>query len=243
MQRTRSLLASATLIFAFASAIVLHGDEKSPSTQPLRVPLGARTRERTVPSVRTWQQVREHHVVMQQQDYSCGAAALATIARYYFGENVTEKQILDRILKDLKPAEIKDRQDNGLSMDDLFAVADKLGYQAAVVNLKAEKLKELEAPILVRIIKDDYKHFVVVRGVVEDRVWLADPIRGNMRVPVGQFLDQWNGVALFVGKEGFGLPKEHGLAIHRPDNPRPELQSARRSLTRISGAARSHIRK
>ena len=163
---------------------------KPASTEPLRVPLGSGAADRIVPTIRTWKQLREQNVVMQTRDYSCGAAALATIAKYYFGDTITETQIIERILGGLKPEEVNDREKNGLSLDDLFAVSEKLGYQAAVVRLEAANLKELEAPILVRIIKDDYKHFVVVRGVVEDHVWIADPMRGNLRIPAGEFLNQ-----------------------------------------------------
>ena len=204
---------------------------KPASTEPLRVPLGSGAADRIVPTIRTWKQLREQNVVMQTRDYSCGAAALATIAKYYFGDTITETQIIERILGGLKPEEVKDREKNGLSLDDLFAVSEKLGYQAAVVRLEAANLKELEAPILVRIIKDDYKHFVVVRGVVEDRVWIADPMRGNLRIPAGEFLKQWNGVALILGKTGFGLPKNHALAIPADERSRPEIQSARRFLS------------
>lgn len=203
------------------------GDDDSP--MPVQFPVGSRPVIRTRAELRSWLERQNANVVMQKQDYSCGAAALATIGRYYFREPVTEKQILDVILKSLSPAEIKDRQDNGLSMDDLFMASEKLGYQTAVARLPAEKLDELEAPVIVRIIKDDYKHFVVVRGVVEDRIWLADPMRGNVRVPFNEFLKQWNGVALFVGKEGFGLPKVHSLSVR--DYGRPELQPVRRALS------------
>lgn len=203
-------------------------DDESP--MPVEFPIGSRPATRTRAELRTWLERQNANVVMQKQDYSCGAAALATIGRYYFRDPVTERQILDLILKSLSAAEIKDRQDNGLSMDDLFMASEKLGYQAAVARLPTEKLDELEAPVIVRIIKDDYKHFVVVRGVVEDRIWLADPIRGNVRMPVDEFLTQWNGVALFLGKEGFGLPKAHGLSVR--DHGRPELQPVRQALSR-----------
>jgi uncharacterized protein len=92
------------------------------------------------------------------------------------------------------------------------------------------KLKDLQAPVIVRLIKDDFKHFVVYRGVIEDRIYLADPIRGNERVRAEDFAKQWNGVALILGKSGFGLPTDHKLAVRRPELFRPELQAARRFL-------------
>jgi predicted double-glycine peptidase len=180
----------------------------------------------------SWKAMKQHHVIMQQRDYSCGAATLATMLRFYFGDKVTEAELLKEILADLSAEEIEDRQENGLSMDDLFRAAKDRGYLATVYDLELEKLPELEAPIIVRIEEEDYKHFVVVRGVVEDRVFLADPIRGNVRVPVEAFAKQWSGEALFLGKKGFGVPKDHGLAVRRVPPVRNEIQAARRSLYR-----------
>ena len=46
---------------------------------------------------------------MQTRDYSCGAAALATILRYYWGDRVGEDDVLLVLLKTLSPEETKDR--------------------------------------------------------------------------------------------------------------------------------------
>ena len=124
---------------------------------------------------------------------------------------------------------IEDRVKNGLSMLDLQQVAADLGYQSAVARITMQQVTKLQAPVVVRIVKHDFKHFVVLRGILEDRVFLADPIRGNIRIPVSEFQDQWNGMALFLGKEGFGLPKDHPLAIRTVPPVQPEMQAARRS--------------
>ena len=36
-----------------------------------------------------------------------------------------------------------------------------------------------------------YKHFAVLKGVRGDRVYLADPSRGNIRMPAYRFLEAW----------------------------------------------------
>jgi predicted double-glycine peptidase len=150
--------------------------------------------------------------------------------RYYFGDKVTEAELLITMLKPLDDKQRADRQKNGLSMQDLFEAAKAKGYQATVYPLKLAKLKELQAPVIVRLVKDDYKHFVVYRGAIEDRIYLADPIRGNLRVKAEEFAEQWNGVALILGKSGFGLPQNHPLAVPREQPFRPEIQAARRYL-------------
>jgi predicted double-glycine peptidase len=185
--------------------------------------------------VKSWQTLHQEHVVMQRYDYSCGAAALTTMFVYYFRDAVTEQRVLDTIFTRLKNApgtknQVEDRVKNGLSMLDLQQAAADLGYQSAVAKITLEQTRKLEAPVVVRIIKNDFKHFVVLRGIVDEHAFLADPIRGNIRIREAEFLRQWNYVALFLGKEGFGLPKDHPLALHVSLPVAVEREQARRAL-------------
>ena len=98
-------------------------------------------------------------------------------------------------------------------MLDLKQCAQRMGYQAMGVQLKASMLPELRGPVLVHLSTNDYEHFAVLRGVERGRVYLADPSRGNVRMDVPHFLARWTRVALVLGKEGFGLPDEHPLVV------------------------------
>jgi uncharacterized protein len=78
----------------------------------------------------SYKELRERQVVMQKLDYSCGAATLATVARYYWGDNVGEETFLALIPKlKLSEADIKDRIENGLTLTDLRDLANLAGYQ------------------------------------------------------------------------------------------------------------------
>src|SRR5512134_3064001 len=83
----------------------------------------------------SWRELRDRNVVRQQLDYSCGAAALATLIRYYFGDDVSEDGILGDILGSMTAEEVLDREENGLSLLDLRLQAERMGYQAAGVRL------------------------------------------------------------------------------------------------------------
>ncbi|MGH8651118.1 MAG: cysteine peptidase family C39 domain-containing protein [Gammaproteobacteria bacterium] len=50
----------------------------------------------------TLKELRDKYVVRQQEDNSCGAAALATLMVYYYGENTSEKNILELLNTRLK---------------------------------------------------------------------------------------------------------------------------------------------
>ena len=77
--------------------------------------------------VPSWKELRQRNVVMQTYDYSCGAAALATILRYYWNDPVDERQIVNMILKTLTADEVKDRMKHGLAISDLRRAAVRDG--------------------------------------------------------------------------------------------------------------------
>ena len=50
-------------------------------------------------------ELKDKNVVMQVRDYSCGAASLCTLLRYYWGDDINEQRILNELDKMLSPAE------------------------------------------------------------------------------------------------------------------------------------------
>jgi predicted double-glycine peptidase len=152
--------------------------------------------------VRDWVELKQRNIVMQRRDYSCGAAALATVAKYYWGDDVDEDLFLRALDSILTEEEIADRIENGLAMADLRRAAVKVGYQAVVGKLTFAKLTEARVPLIVGISPEGHDHFVVYRGTHGGWVYVADPIRGNVRMPIREFTHQWQENAV--------------LAIHKP---------------------------
>lgn len=185
---------------------------------------------RAVEPIRSWRELRDRNVVRQQLDYSCGAAALATLIRYYFGDEVREEDILADILRSMTAAEVLDREVNGLSLLDLRLQAERMGYQAVGVRLNLATLPKLTGPVIVHLEGEDYRHFAVLKGVREDRIYLADPSLGNVRRSVDRFAKEWSGVALVLGKQGFGLPQKHLLALEDQHVVPNEVLAARKSI-------------
>lgn len=181
-------------------------------------------------SVKTWKDFLEQNIVMQQFDYSCGPAALATLMQYYFQDEITEMDILEDIVNRMDETTIKNRQKEGLSLLDLKQFAERRGYQAVGVKLKFSALLKLRGPVLVYLETSEFKHFAILRGVKEDRVFLADPSRGNIRMSVETFAKEWPGIALVLGKKGFGTPSKQALAIHEESPIIIELSAARQNL-------------
>jgi predicted double-glycine peptidase len=84
--------------------------------------------------------------------------------------------------------------------------------------------------VLIHIEREDYKHFAIFRGIRGNRVYLADPSRGETRMVVERFSYEWTGVALVLGKRGFGTPTQYPLAIADCEIATDETLAARRAL-------------
>jgi predicted double-glycine peptidase len=151
--------------------------------------------------VLTWKDLRDKNVVMQEYDYSCGSGALATLMWIGFGQKVSEIEIIKTILKGKTPAEIKVIETKGFSLLDLKQAADKMGYITAMYKLKLFHMRQLKGPVLIYFVRHGYKHFAVFKRIRGDRVYLADPARGNIRMSIYRFQSEWPGYILAIGKK------------------------------------------
>ncbi len=205
----------------------------APATPVAQIGIGAGLRADR--PARTVKDLRDQHLIRQRFDFSCGAAALATILRYGFGEPVTEADILRQLFDLLASDELPAVRRTGFSLLHLQRVAEARGYRAQGFRLSPDQLPQLGGPVIVFIEPRGYAHFAVLRGVTDDRVHLADPSRGNIRMPAYSFLDTWlqtdgRGI-IFVVEPTSGLPTaESPLALRPRRMARPEILTAREML-------------
>lgn len=153
-------------------------------------------------SVESLLERRWKHVARQGLDISCGSAALATILQYQFGEQVTEETLIRAILKQVSQKDVSAR--GGFTLLDLKRAATELGYTVHGYKLTYERLIGLSSPVLVPVTIRGYKHFVVFRGTIGDRVILADPSFGNLLAPDFLFQSIWQGIALAIERKENG---------------------------------------
>ncbi len=222
----RSIVTASVVV---ASVLLLPGQ----SSQAANIGIGSGTRI-DVP-LKSMKDLRDEKLVKQRFDYFCGAAALTTILRYGFGDEVTEREILKELFDLLSEDEEGLRRKEGFSLLDLQHVAQARGYKAQGFRLARENLPKLGGPVIVFIAPRGYKHFAVLRGVHGDRVYLADPSRGNVRMPAYRFLDSWLGEdgkgIIFVIEPKDGLPEgEFALSLPADGMPQPEIMTARQML-------------
>lgn len=167
------------------------------------------------PPVRSVLEMRQHDVIIQSWDLSCGAAALATLLKYEFGEPVTEKDIARGLMSRgeyvKNPALVQIRE--GFSLLDLKRYVEAHGFKGeGFGQLDFNDLIE-QAPIMVPVDALGYNHFVIFRGVYGDRVLLADPAWGNRTMTIDKFKRMWL---------DYGKPMGHvGFIVERADGGKP----------------------
>ncbi len=174
--------------------------------------------------------IRFKNIVRQNLDFSCGAAALSTLLTYYFEDPTPESEILEILETSLGETENSKRALSGYSLLDLKNAAEAKGYDAAGYRLSFEQLQRLASPVIVYVVPLGYKHFAVLRGVTGDRVWLADPSRGNLRMSISRFKNEWGGVAFVLGKEGESDISLHPLSISELHDTLPDRIRIQRQL-------------
>ena len=166
-------------------------------------PIGSRVNKR----VKSLLELRQERVILQNLDYSCGAAALATVLRHGFGADVTERELISLIFvfgQTPKSGIKKYFKRQGFTLLDLKRAARAKGFPS--IGYKGMELQDLtdilsvdRLPILVPIRPLGYNHFVVLKGIYGSRVYLADPAFGNKSMKIHQFLDVWiDGIGFII---------------------------------------------
>lgn len=185
-------------------------------------------------SLKSMLDFRDENVIRQQYDYSCGAAALATLLRFGLDDPVTEQQIVADLFSGLAKGDAATRQKEGFSLFDLQQVAQKRGYKAEGFRLEPQDITRLNGPVIVFLETLGYKHFAVLKGVRGDRVYLADPSRGNIRMPAYRFLQAWmrdgSGIVFVVEPKGAGPNRKNVLRTSATGLTQPEIIGVRELL-------------
>lgn len=144
-------------------------------------------------------EMRFKNVVPQKYDFSCGAAAVATILKYGFKiEDVHEEEIVKDMIENGNKELIKEK---GFSLLDLKKYAERKGFSANGYKLAGEKLLDLKIPAIVLLNTKGYEHFVVLKSADKEKIYLADPAIGNRAIPFNEFLEAWNSIVFVVYKK------------------------------------------
>lgn len=159
-------------------------------------------------NVKTFLDFKRERAVLQRYDFSCGAAALATLMQSYYKLNVTEASIVVYIIhmRGAEEAVKRYKEKKGFSLLDLKLAAQSAGFRCpAYRDMTLADLVALDQPAIVPIRTRSFDHFVLFRGVEGDRVYLSDPVAGNVTMKAGNFIAIWHGGIGMVFESKTGL--------------------------------------
>lgn len=126
----------------------------------------------------------DRHLIKQSTGYDCGPAALATLLTHY----------LDVPAEEIEIAVLSGANQYGTTLLGLELAVQAKGSGAQSFRMDfgtlRRQLEAYPAPVLVRLLLPQ-PHFVLVLGIEEDMVLLADPASGNTMMPHKAFLQRW----------------------------------------------------
>ena len=174
-------------------------------------------------------EIRNEGVTRQRWDISCGAAALSTLLTYQFDDPTPETDIVVWMLHRTSPDLVKAR--HGFSLLDMKHFAQARGYTAdGYSDMSMDELASQRLAVIVPIRLKGFDHFVVVKGVVNDRIFLADPGFGNESMRVDRFRKLWkNGIVFIVH------PPDERMAVPKTVNSSAKLIPDETLITRDLG--------
>jgi predicted double-glycine peptidase len=173
-----TIVLSNTVTLAVAGSIVIPGTGGAASFD---IPVTSMTESR-------WDTV-----IRQQYDFSCGSAAVATLLTYHYNRPVRE----DAVFREMFASGDKEKiRRSGFSMLDMKRFLNKRGLRADGFRLSFERIEQTGIPGIALVNVNGYRHFVVVKGIVGDRVLLGDPALGVVTTDRATFLKIWDGSIL-----------------------------------------------
>lgn len=162
---------------------------------------------------KSFSELRAEGAVLQTHEYSCGAAALATLMGM-FGRPVTELALLESIFDKELPMEAgpNGRQRlRALNLEDLEKGARQAGFKVVSVQVVEREaldgaLQSLKPAIARMRLYGEYLHFVVLRDAGGGWVHITDPGYGTFKMPASQFYEAWQAgdkVLMTIGRHPF----------------------------------------
>ena len=120
----------------------------------------------------------KYKCIKQYDSTDCASACLASIS-WHYGKKISVVEL----------SEILEINKKGTSIFDLCETAEKIGLSASAYK-KNEKfdIKELELPCIAHVYQEDgLAHFIVIYKIKKDKVIIADPAIGIIKVDKTDF--------------------------------------------------------
>jgi predicted double-glycine peptidase len=143
-------------------------------------------------------EMRFRTTIPQQFDYSCGAAAIATLLTFHYSRPVSEREVIaEMYVRGDQPKILKE----GFSLLDMKLYLEAHGYGADGFEIDAGQFDQLLAenvPFIALIKDGGYNHFVVIKGATGSHVLMGDSAKGGRVMLRRDFEQMWDGRIAFV---------------------------------------------
>lgn len=150
-------------------------------------------------------------LVEQKTDFSCGAAAMATLLNQAYGMQLSEAKV---IVDMLESADVEQVRAQGFSMLDMKRYAQAMGLRARGYRIDAQALEQIKVPTIVLLDIRGYKHFVVMQRSHSGWVYVGDPVLGHKRMSLDEFSKGWNGIVFALIGPGY---KRNNVLLSPPE--------------------------
>jgi predicted double-glycine peptidase len=134
-------------------------------------------------------------VFRQKEDFSCGAAALASLLTFHYRQPTAESEVAAAMRAAGDAAKIS-RQ--GFSLLDMQRYLAARGLAADGFRVTLDRLAAAGLPAITLIEVDGYRHFVLIKGIRDDAVLIGDPAAGVKVFRRDAFAAVWLGIAFIV---------------------------------------------
>jgi len=126
----------------------------------------------------------------------CGPLSLSIICEM-LGQEVAPETIVQLAGAIDEAGEVRA---SGTSMKELADVAHKLGFKAVGMKMRLKNLGALGAPAIAHTTKNGRNHFLVVAGVIKDKIRLIEVDGSTQLLSQNEFSNIWNGTVLAISK-------------------------------------------
>jgi uncharacterized protein len=148
-----------------------------------------------VPHIVSLKELRFKSTIRQEHDFSCGSAALATLLTFHYGAPVTEEEVFKAMFEN---GDKKKIEKEGFSLLDMKRYLVANGFRADGYITHLDKVARVGIPAIVLINNGGYLHFVVVKGIDEEKVLIGDPATGARTLPRSEFEAIWNKLVFVI---------------------------------------------
>ena len=143
-------------------------------------------------------EVKIFRFVKQSNIKDCASSCIYNLIRYYRGyvnyNNITKR---------LKITE------KGSSIYNVVKTLKSYNFTSDAYECNYDSLNNIKHPFIAYLKIDNYYHYVIVKKIKDDKIYIFDPIRGNIIYSKNKFISEWQSIIIDVIYNGERLREKN----------------------------------